>query len=160
MAHTHAVPGSTLSLPSDTEILIERSFRAPRALVWRAFTDPTLLPKWMGPAAYTMTRSEMDVRPGGKYHWVWRLHEGDLHLHGGFLEVEAPRRLATEEFMDPFPTPSHNTMTFTEKDGRTTVALVIKVPTKEIRDMMLATGMQGGMDEGYARLDALLPELG
>ena len=156
----HAIPGSRLTLTSDTDILLERTFRAPRPLVWRAFTDASLLPQWMGPARYEMSRSEMDLRPGGKFHWVWRLDEGELYMHGEFLEVDAPRRLVTTEYMDPHPTPSHNTMTFTEeKDGRTKVAILIRVPSKEMRDMMLATGMQGGMDEGYARLDALLPGL-
>lgn len=159
MARTHAIPASTLTLPSDTEILVERTFRAPRELVWRAFTDAALLPKWMGPARYTMTRSEMDVRPGGRYEWGWKLDEGSLRIHGVFTEVDAPRRLVTEEFMDPFPKPTRNTMTFTEKDGRTTVAIRIALASKEMRDAMLATGMQGGMDEGYDRLDALLPSL-
>lgn len=160
MARTHAIPGSILTLPSETEILVERTFRAPRALVWRAFTDASLLPKWMGPAAYEMTRSEMDVRVGGKYRWVWRLDEGDLSMHGEFLEVDAPRRMVTTEYMDPHPIPTHNVTTFSEeKDGRTKVAILIRVPSKEMRDMMLATGMQAGMDEGYARLDALLGEL-
>lgn len=160
MASAHATAGSTLTLPSDVEILIERSFRAPRPLVWRAFTDATLLPKWMGPAQYEMAHSEMDVRTGGKYRWVWRLDEGDLVIHGTFLEVEVPLRMVTTEYMDPHPTPTHNTTTFTEeKDGRTKVAILIRVPSKEMRDMMLATGMQGGMDEGYARLDTLLTDL-
>ncbi|HUR67623.1 MAG TPA: SRPBCC domain-containing protein [Candidatus Thermoplasmatota archaeon] len=160
MAHTQAVPGSTLTLPSDTEILIERSFRAPRALVWRAFTDASLLPKWMGPARYEMTHSEMDVRVGGKFRWVWRLDEGELTMHGTFLEVDAPRRMVTSEHMEPSPTPTHNTFTLTEeKDGRTKVAIRIRVPSQEMRDMMLATNMQRGMDEGYARLDAILPDL-
>lgn len=156
-AATHAA--STLTLPSDREIQIDRVFDAPRDLVWRAFTDAKLLPRWMGPAQYKMTRSEMDVRAGGTYRWVWDVPPNELVIHGRFLEVVAPKRMVTEEFMDPYPNPSHNVSTFTEKEGRTTVSIVIKVADKESRDAMLATGMKDGMDAGYLRLDGLLREL-
>jgi len=152
-------PASTLRLPSDREIQIERSFDAPRELVWRAFTDAKLLPKWMGPAQYKMTKSEMDLRPGGKYRWVWNVDGSDLTIHGEFVQVDPPKKIVTKEFMEPNPTPTQNVMTFVEKAGRTTVSLVIQTPSKEIRDMMLATGMKDGMDLGYARLDGLLKGL-
>lgn len=151
---------STLELPSDREIKIDRVFDAPRTLVWRAFTDPKLLPRWMGPAQYEMTTSEMDVRPGGKYRWVWRLDDGkDLTITGRFLEVDRPNRMVTVETMDPRMGESHNVTLFTEKGGKTTVSIRIKVADKATRDAMLATGMQDGMDLGYLRLDALLKEL-
>lgn len=152
--------GSTLSLPSDREIRIDRTFDAPRALVWRAFTDAKLLPRWMGPSQYEMTTSEMDVRPGGTYRWVWRLDEGqDLTITGRFLEVDRPRRIVTVETMDPSMGESHNVTTFTEKAKRTTVSILIKVPDRGTRDAMLATGMKDGMDLGYVRLDKLLKSL-
>ncbi|MEA3200967.1 MAG: hypothetical protein QOE90_2395 [Thermoplasmata archaeon] len=154
MAPTHAVPGSTLTLPSDTEILLERSFRAPRALVWRAFTDPTLLPKWYGPAEHSMTRCEMDLRPGGRFLWAWGAHE----MPGVFKEVDAPRRLVYE---DTGETPSVVTVTFTEeKDGRTKVAFLARMTSKLARDEILSSGWTEGTELGYVRLDALLPELG
>src|SRR5688572_15023562 len=103
---------STLTLPSDTEILIERSFRAPRALVWRAFTDPSLLPQWMGPAEHPMRRCEIDLRPGGKLLWVWGEGESEHRLPGEFVEVDPPRRLV---YVDTGDTPSHVTLTFTEE---------------------------------------------
>src|SRR5688500_17095234 len=124
---TTSKPGSTLTLPSDVEIKIERAFNAPRALVWRAFTDAKLLPKWMWPAQYTMTKSEMDVRKGGKYRWVWNVEGSDLTIRGDFVEVDAPKRIVTKEWMEPNPSPSHNTMTFTEKEGKTTVSLLMKL---------------------------------
>src|SRR5688572_22683072 len=112
MASQNVVPLSTLTLPSDTELLIVRAFRAPRALVWRAFTDASLLPKWMGPAEYPMTRCEMDLRPGGKFLWAWGKEGGEHRLPGEFLEVDAPRRLV---YIDTGDTPSHVTVTFTEE---------------------------------------------
>ncbi|MBI2078279.1 MAG: SRPBCC domain-containing protein [Euryarchaeota archaeon] len=156
---TAAATPSTLSLPSDREIQIDRAFNAPRPLVWRAWTEPKLLPKWLGPARFKMTKSEMDVRKGGTYRWEWNVPPSGLVIRGNFVEVDAPRRMVTEEYMEPYPEPSHNTITFTEKDGRTTVSVLIRVKTKEGRDAMLETGMKQGMDEGYGRLDGLLTEL-
>jgi uncharacterized protein YndB with AHSA1/START domain len=150
---------STLTLPSETEIRIDRTFNAPRALVWRAFTDPNLLPRWMGPAQYKMIKSEMDVRTGGEYRWVWSVPPNELVIRGRFVEVAPPKRMITTEFMEPYPEPSHNITTFTEKAGRTTVSIVLKLASKEARDAILATGMKDGMDEGYLRLDGLLKEL-
>jgi len=149
------IPGSTLTLPSETEILIERSFRAPRELVWRAFTDPSLVPKWMGPAEYPMTRCEIDLRPGGKflYEWAAQGHQ----MPGEFVVVDAPSRLV---YVDTGDTPSHVTLTFTqEEDGRTKVAMLGRLPTKKMRDEILASGFIEGTELGYVRLDALLPEL-
>lgn len=152
---------STLTLPSDREILIERAFKAPRQLVWGAFTDAKLLPRWMGPAQYKMTTSEMDVRPGGAFRWAWRIGDGELAISGRFLEVDPPKRIVTTENMSDMPDApgSHNTTTFTERHGWTTVSILIKMPDKASRDTMLATGMKEGMDEGYLRLDALVEEL-
>lgn len=154
MVPAHAVPGSIVTLPSDTEILLERTFRAPRALVWRAFTDPALVPKWYGPPDVPMTRCEMDVRPGGTFLWAW----GEHTMPGVFKEVDAPRLLAYE---DTGVTPSYITVTFTEeKDGRTKVALRARMPSKAARDEILASGWTEGTEACYVRLDALLPEVG
>jgi uncharacterized protein YndB with AHSA1/START domain len=152
-------PASTLELPTDREIKIARVFNAPRTLVWRAFTDATLLPHWMGPGQYPMTKSQMDVRKGGTYRWEWEGPWGTLVIRGEFLQVDPPNRLVTNEFMEPHPVPTHNTLAFTEKDGRTTVSILIKAANKEARDAMLATGMKDGMDAGYVRLDELLKGL-
>lgn len=155
---THAA--STLELPSDREIKIDRIFDAPRTLVWRAFTDAKLLPRWMGPGQYEMTTSDMDVRPGGTYRWVWKLDEGQyLTITGRFIEVDRPNRMVTMETMEPSTGESHNVTTFTEKAKRTTVSILIKLPDKKTRDAMLATGMKDGMDLGYLRLDKLLKGL-
>jgi|SRR5688572_19308617 len=156
MAQTNAAPRSTLTLPSDTEILIERIFRAPRPLVWRAFTDASLLPRWMGPEEHSMTRCEMDLRPGGKFLWVWGKGEGAHRLPGEFVEVDPPRRLV---YVDTGDTPSHVTLTFTEVADGTKVAMLGRLPSKTMRDEILASGYIEGTELGYVRLDALLPGL-
>ena len=153
--HTVAPSASTLTLPSDTEILIERSFAAPRELVWRAFTDPTLLPKWNGLPAFPMTVCEMDVRPNGKFRWSFAGEGAQFTTAGVFHAVDEPRLLVMES-MDPDPTPEIRTITFHEVGGRTTVVMRIKMATKEMRDAMLASGTIEGMKETFARLDTLL----
>jgi uncharacterized protein YndB with AHSA1/START domain len=147
-----APAASTLTLPSDTEIVLTRSFAAPRELVWRAFTDPTLIPKWNGPAGSMMTLCEMDLRPNGKFRWAW----GTAFETGGVIrQVEKPRLLVMESLF-PDPTPEVRSHTFDEKDGRTTVTIRIKTASKALRDELLASGAVEGLEPTYARLDALL----
>lgn len=153
-----APPASTVTLPSDTEILIERSFAAPRELVWRAFTDPRILPRWSGLPAYPMTVCEMDVRPNGKFRWTFA-GEGLEFTTAGIIHVVDKPRLLVMESMDPDPTPEVRTITFEESGGRTIVIMRIKMATKEMRDAMLASGTIEGMEVGNARLDALLLDL-
>src|SRR5262249_29831923 len=93
-----------VSLPNDTDVVVKRSFKAPRALVWRAYTEPALLPRWMGGyPGWTMPVCEMDVRVGGKYQWRWHNDESgqEFGFYGEFQEVDAPARLAHTEYFDP-----------------------------------------------------------
>ena len=152
---TAAPSSSTLTLPSDTEILLVRSFAAPRELVWRAFTDPKLLPKWMGPADPPMTVCEMDVRPNGTFRWAWGTA---FETRGVIHKVEKPRLLVMES-REPDPTPELRSHTFEEAGGRTTVTIRIKTATKALRDELLASGAIEGMEPTFVRLDALLPSL-
>jgi uncharacterized protein YndB with AHSA1/START domain len=151
----HTMPGSKLTLLSDTELQLVRDFAAPRDLVWRAFTDPTLLPKWMGPAEQPMTVCEMDVRPKGKFRWAWGTA---FETRGVFHQVEKPRLLVMES-QAPDPTPEVRTMSFEGTGTRTTVVIRIKAATKAIRDEMLASGAVEGMEPTFVRLDALLAGL-
>ena len=153
--NTVAPTASTLTLPSDTEIVIVRSFAARREHVWRAFTDPNLIPKWYGLEAHPMTICEMDLRPSGRFRWGWGPN-GTAFMTGGIIrEIEKPRLLVMES-MEPDPTPELRTHTFEESAGHTTVTIRIKTATKAIRDEMLAMDAKAAWDESYARLDAFL----
>lgn len=153
--NTVAPAASVLTILSDTDVQLVRSFAAPRELVWRAFTDLKLLPKWYGPGAPPMTVCEMDVRPNGKFRWAW----GTAFETGGvFHQVEAPRLLVMES-REPDPTPEMRTMTFDEVGGRTTVVMRIHTATKAIRDELLASGAIEGMEPTFVRLDVLLVDL-
>jgi uncharacterized protein YndB with AHSA1/START domain len=152
MAQAKSVSTSKLILPSDTEIQIERTFRAPRAAVWRAFTDPKLVPKWYGPTANSMTRCEIDLRVGGKFLYAW----GEHTMPGHFTAVEAPGRFS---YTDTGETPSKVTYTFTEDRGVTKVTVLADLGTKPLRDEMLASGWVDGTEACYVFLEKLLPGL-
>jgi uncharacterized protein YndB with AHSA1/START domain len=160
MPRNTVVPAaSTLTLPSDKEILIVRSFAAPRERVWRAFTDPKLVPKWYGPPGNPMSVCQMDVRPNGKFRWAWEADGKVLFATEGiFHQVEKPRLLVMES-RAPDPTPEVRSMSFEESAGRTTLTIRIAAATKQIRDELLAMDMKEGMDAGFAQLDTLLASL-
>lgn len=150
--------------PSDREVRVVRTFKAPRQLVWDAHTKPELVTKWMlGPPGWTMPVCEMDVRAGGKYRWTWKSQADgkSFGFHGAFTEVKAPSRLAHEEFYDPGDTggdmPADESclvsLDLSEASGVTTLVCTMKFASKQSRDGAVATGMTNGMEMGYARLD-------
>jgi uncharacterized protein YndB with AHSA1/START domain len=157
-----------VTLPSDREVKVARSFRAPRALVYRAYTEPALLRRWLlGPPGWTMPVCEMDVRVGGQYKWRWRSDDkaNEFGFAGTFREVEPPARLVHTEAYDPgtfgaeYPgEPAIVTVTFTEDGGVTTVTTLVDYGSKETRDAALATGMTDGMEQSYQLLDRLLED--
>jgi len=157
-----------VSLPSDTEVLVQRAFRAPRDLVFEAYTTPELLRRWLtGYPGWTMTVCEMDLRVGGTFRWRWRADEDgkQFGFHGEFLEVEAPSRIRHTETFDPGDVggtmgdqPAIITVTFDEQGDVTIMTTLIDYGSKVSRDEALATGMTDGMEWSYANLDALLSE--
>jgi len=160
-----------VSLPSDREVRVTRAFNAPRALVYKAWTTPELLQRWMlGPPGWSMPVCEMDVRPGGKYHWRWRMDENGqgFGFLGTFSEVEAPAKLAYDQYYDPdgfdSAMPENNPTvirsTYTEKNGVTTLVTVMDFGSKEARDAAISTGMTDGMETSYERLDTMFAEQG
>jgi uncharacterized protein YndB with AHSA1/START domain len=154
-----------VTMPSDREVRVTRSFAAPRQLVWDAHTKPELVQKWMlGPPGWSMPVCEMDVRVGGKYRWRWKSDEDgkEFGFFGTFREVEAPARLVHEETFDPgdvggaMPSePAIITSELEEARGVTTLTVTMRFASKEARDGAVGTGMTQGMEMGYARLDEM-----
>lgn len=155
-----------VTLPSDREVRVVRSFDASRQLVWDAHTKPELVTKWMlGPPGWTMPVCEMDVRVGGAYRWRWRSEADgkEFGFFGTFTEVSEPHRIVHEEYFDPgdvggaMPTePAIIASDFTEVGGVTTLTVTMRFASKEARDAAVSTGMTDGMEFGYAHLDELL----
>ena len=151
-----------VTTPSDREVLITRSFDAPRSLVFDCNTKPELVRRWLlGPPGWTMPVCDIDLRVGGKYRYVWRNESGgDMGMGGTFREIVVPERLVANELFDEDWTGGETRVTtvFTERGGKTTVTTTVLYASKEARDSALKTGMTEGMDAGYQRLDELLAE--
>jgi uncharacterized protein YndB with AHSA1/START domain len=152
-----------VTTPTDNSVVIVREFHAPRELVFRAWTSCELLMKWLGPEKHPMTDCTLDLRVGGTYKHVWRVDQSKLMATGVFCEIARPERLVTTERMAMddqfFPGQSLNTLTFGEKNGKTTVTMDLQYESKEIRDQVVASGMSDGVGESYQRLDGLLKTL-
>src|SRR5438309_7903300 len=121
---TTAMRNQTIySTPNDRELVITRTFDAPRALVWSVFTDPKHLPNWhTGPEGTTMPVCEIDLRPGGTWRYVWRNHLGrEFEVTGVYRDVDPPKRVVQVTTQNGEE--QVNTTTFSEENGRTTVTV-------------------------------------
>jgi uncharacterized protein YndB with AHSA1/START domain len=154
MATTNRAGATTFTTPTDREIVVTRVVDAPRRLVWEAWTSPEHLPHWMlGPPGWTMPVCEIDLRPGGAWHFVWRRSDGtEMGMRGVYREVTPPERLvATESWGGDYPD-TLNTLILSEEGGKTTITQTILYPSKEARDAALKTGMTDGMAVSFDRL--------
>ena len=152
---------TTITTPSDREVAIARTFAGPRDLVYEVWTSTEHVPHWMlGPDGWTMPVCEIDLRPGGSWRHVWRKADGEeMEMTGDYREVEPPGRLVgTERWGADWPE-TVNTTEFVEEAGRTTVTMTILYPSQEARDAAMATGMEEGADQSFARLDERLRAL-
>ena len=148
---------ATMTTPTDEQILITREFDAPKHLVWRAWTTPELVTRWWSGRRGEMTHVEIDLRVGGTWRYVMLAHgEFEIAFHGTYREVVPEERIVTTEVFEGMPGPSEdaviNIVTFAEEDGRTRLELLVQAVSKEIRDAIIDSGMEGGMQD---QMDAL-----
>jgi uncharacterized protein YndB with AHSA1/START domain len=161
MPRTGTSKTSFIAEPGKQEIVVTREFNAPRDLVWAAWTDPQHVSQWMlGPEGWTMPVCEIDLRPGGEWHFVWRQDGGEeMEMRGVYKVVEPPERLVnTESWGEPWPE-TEVEMVLAEDGGRTAMTMTVRYPSKEARDAALQTGMTDGMEMSFERLDELLGSL-
>jgi uncharacterized protein YndB with AHSA1/START domain len=131
-----------------------RVFDAPRHLVFEAWTKPEHLPHWLlGPEGWTMPVCEVDLRPGGAWHFVWRRADGtQMEMRGVYREITPPERLvSTESWGGDWPE-TINTLVLSEENGKTTMTNTVLYPSKEARDAALKTGMKDGVAASFDRL--------
>ena len=146
---------------SERELVTTHTFDAPRELVWKAWTDPKLIPKWWGPSRYSTIVDKMDVRPGGRWRFVQRDAEGnEFGFHGEYREVVPPKRLVgTFEYEGM---PGHvlvETATFEEIRGKTKLTQSSLFQNAEDLEGMLASGMEEGAAETMERFTELVTEM-
>jgi uncharacterized protein YndB with AHSA1/START domain len=147
-----------VTLRGDREVVLERVFDAPRALVFEAMTKPELVKKWYGPRGFHLVVCEIDFRVGGKWRYVLRGPDGtDMGQFGEFREITPPERIVMTEGFDMFPdSVAVDTVVFVEEAGKTRLTLTVVAPSKEARDGIIASGMEHGAAETYDRLNELL----
>ena len=159
-----------VSTPSDQEVLIKRSFDATSDLVWRAYTEPELMRRWLtATPGWSMPVCEMTTDVGGTYRWRWRDEANGVEFGftGEMLEVEPHSKIVHTQIYDPGTVggsmgdgASVITVTFNETDGITDVATLIKFASTADRDAAVSTGMTDGMEMSYKQLEGGLTELG
>ena len=152
---------ATITTPTDREIRVERTFDAPRDRVFAVYTDPELIPEWWGPRGTRTEVAQMDVRTGGGWRFVAHNSDGSQNgFRGTYREVSPPERIVQTFEWDGMPGyVSVETATFEDLGDRTKVVTVSQFYTPAERDGMLNSGMEGGMNETYQRLDELLERL-
>ena len=159
----NAVTKNQTTIEADPQlpvIRISREFEAPPEKVFRAWTDPELFVRWVGPRSIDTTIEEWDARTGGRYRYIASRAEDDFSMgfYGSFHEVRPNERIVQTFSFDGEPDGvSLETMTFEAlDDGRCRIVGVSVVESLEIRDMILSSGMDVGVNEGYEKLDELL----
>jgi uncharacterized protein YndB with AHSA1/START domain len=155
---------ATVTLPSDEQILITREFDAPRHLVWKAWTTPELIRRWWSGERGEMTVAEIDLRVGGAWRYVMVAEGGfEVAFRGEFHEIEPQERIVNTEIFEGAPggesPPAMVTQTFVADGDRTVLTQLMVLPDKEIRDTILATGMEEGLQEAMDRLEQVAASL-
>jgi uncharacterized protein YndB with AHSA1/START domain len=162
-----AMNQTTMELRSDREIVITRTFNGPPRIVFDAWTRPELVKRWWAPRSRGVAECEADVRPGGWYRYVIRLNTGqEFAFSGKYVEVTPPSRLVYTEVFEPTASGAKPgdaeltvTVTFDEHEGKTHMVSHSLCPSKEVRDQIIASGMEQGMRETMDLLDELVASL-
>lgn len=152
---------ATLEFPSDTDILITRTFQAPSELVYRAMTTPEHVRRWWGAGHGEVTTCDIDLRVGGTWRFVLTQPNGSkVPFSGEYLELDPSRRMVHTERFELLPgPPSTITTTFDETDGATTMRALCRYASKATRDAVVASGMESGMNSSYDALDAVVAQM-
>jgi uncharacterized protein YndB with AHSA1/START domain len=149
----------TVSASGDRDILMTRLLNAPRHLVFDAFTKPELIKRWLtGPPGWEMVTCQVDLRVGGEYRYVWRNAQGDMGMGGVYKEIVAPERIVCTEKFDQawYEGEAVGTLVLTSRGGGTLVSQTIQYQSKQVRDNVLKSPMEGGVAYSYDKLEELL----
>ena len=151
---------TVVTLPSDTEVRVERVFDAPRDLVWDCYTDEATIPDWLGPRRLKTRIEKWEFRVGGEWHFFHIDPDGnEYEFFGEFKKIKKPSKIVQlfNFVMEPQPPASLDSVEFVElDDGRTRLVANTTFESKEQRDGMVQSGMEKGMAESFERLDEML----
>ncbi|MEX0984284.1 MAG: SRPBCC family protein [Actinomycetota bacterium] len=152
---------AVVTLPTQTQILITREFDAPKHLVYRAWTTPELIERWWSGERGEVTSVEVDLRVGGAWRYVMKTHDGfEVAFHGEYREIVPNERIVSTEVFEGMPDDfALDTLTLTERDGRTTLTVLVQHTSEEARDAHIDSGMEGGMQEAMDRLERVAVSL-
>lgn len=159
---------AVVTLPSETQIQITREFEAPKHLVYRAWTTPELIERWWSGKRGEVIVADVDLRVGGSWRYLMTANEGyEVGFHGEFREIVPNERIVNTEIYDTGPgaeeaqglEPAVITTTFTEVGGRTLLTQTTEGHSAEVRDMILESGMEAGMQESMDRLEQVAGSL-
>ena len=148
--------------PAEDDVRMTRLFDAPRALVFEAMTKPEHVKRWWGRLGdgYSVPVCEIDLRVGGRWRFVNRHPKGEAAFHGEYREIDAPARVVFTEIFELFPdVVSVVTSTLTEEGDKTRLTVTVRYPSQQVRDGVLASGMQRGAGISYDRLEDLVAKL-
>lgn len=148
----------SITTPTDREVVMTRTFNAPRGLVFDALTKPELLRRWYGPSGWSLAICEIDLKVGGKWRFVVQRPDGKaIGQRGVYREVVPGERLVnTESWEDWDPGETLVTAVLVEQGGKTTLTNTVLFPSREVRDTILKSGMEGGAAESYEKLAEVL----
>ena len=147
--------------PGKQELFIVREFDAPRELVFKAHIDPGLYAQWLGPRGLTTTFEAFEPVNGGRWRFIQKDSAGNVFgFHGVYHDVTTPERIIGTFEYEGLPESGHVILETTQFEalpsGRTRITAQSVFQSVEDRDGMLAAGMEGGVEEGYERLDEIL----
>jgi uncharacterized protein YndB with AHSA1/START domain len=158
---------ATVQLPTDEQILITREFDAPKHLVFKAWTTPELVRRWWHANRGEVTVAEIDLQVGGSWRYVAVTQDGfEVGFHGEYREIVPDERIVSTEVYEGAwqgegpEQGTLNTATFTETEGRTTLTILVEAPSKEIRDAIIESGMEAGMQDALDLLEQVAASLG
>ena len=156
---------ATVTLPAEDQIIITREFDAPRHLVYKAWTTPALVKQWWSGHRGAVTSADIDLRVGGRWRYVMVTNDGDeVGFHGEYREIEPDERIVNTEVYEGAPggddNAAVNTITFIDVDGRTRLEVLTHCPSREVRDAIIDSGMEGGMQESMDKLEQVAISLG
>jgi uncharacterized protein YndB with AHSA1/START domain len=133
--------------------------------VWRATTEPDLIKRWWSGKRGEVTSVEVDLRVGGTWRYVMQTPDGfEVAFHGTYREIVPNEKVISTELYEGAPGVTEddatiNTMTLVERDGKTTLTTLVRCRVKEIRDAIIESGMEGGMQEAFDALEEVARSL-